>query len=202
MPAMPLVDYESDDDAASDVAADPKKRKLSSSVDASLPSLPEQFHDLYATSARSGVKDDPSLHEGRSRTIPHIEGNWPSHVYIECKRSTNSCGPGADYCTGRPDSRTAEALESIIMKLAAYSGSSTEKSGVKSLLKSPLGTNAPLHVSLSRSLSLTGEQKEPFIKRLETALHKEKARSYVLSDRLKDRTLRLKRTDSRQLLMP
>ena len=82
---MPLVDYESDDETELPVVAASKKRKLSASKeDSSLPSLPEQFLDLYATSARSGVKDDPSLHEGRSRAIPHIEGNWPSHVYVEC----------------------------------------------------------------------------------------------------------------------
>jgi hypothetical protein len=39
---------------------------------------------LYASSIRVSVRDDPSLHGGRKRVIPHVEGNWPTHIYLEC----------------------------------------------------------------------------------------------------------------------
>lgn len=61
------------------------KRKHSESAQDDLPPLPAAFHDLYTTNARVSTSDNPELHGGRKRAIPHVEGNWPSHVYLECK---------------------------------------------------------------------------------------------------------------------
>jgi hypothetical protein len=94
---MALVQYPDSDDDEPDtghaIAAHPlhsalaaaRKRKLSDSAQDDLPPLPAAFHDLYATNARVSTSDNPELHGGRKRTIPHVEGNWPSHVYLECK---------------------------------------------------------------------------------------------------------------------
>jgi hypothetical protein len=94
---MALVLYPDSDsdneDSTQAIAAQPlqsvsksaTKRKRSESAQDDLPPLPAAFHDLYTTNSRISTSDDPSLHSGRKRAVPHVEGNWPSHVYLECK---------------------------------------------------------------------------------------------------------------------
>ncbi|KAJ5889031.1 hypothetical protein N7495_009072 [Penicillium taxi] len=79
---MSLVQY-SDSESDDDVESPPAKKSCLKQP-SSLPPLPAAFHDLYASNARVSVQDNPSLHSGRKRAVPHIEGNWPTHLSLEC----------------------------------------------------------------------------------------------------------------------
>ena len=92
---MSLVDYSDSGDESDafietsnpDPSPGSKRKRMGDDGERTkpLPPLPDTFHNVYASTARIGTSDDPSLHGGRQRQVPHIEGNWPTHVYIECK---------------------------------------------------------------------------------------------------------------------
>ncbi len=99
---MPLVNYSSSSDSEDGIGAHSKpaakRQRMKGTPEASagnsgangaqqssMPPLPSEFHDLYAATVRQSTVDDPSLHQGRKRQVPHIAGQWPSHVYIECE---------------------------------------------------------------------------------------------------------------------
>ncbi|PYH47656.1 HVSL domain-containing protein [Aspergillus saccharolyticus JOP 1030-1] len=118
-----------------------------------LPPLPAAFHDLYASSTRVSVRDDPSLHGGRKRVIPHVEGNWPTHLYLEW------------YASKTELTLLSDVILQIQQKL--LHGSKTE---LHSLLHSDLGAQLPLHISLSRPVVLRTEQRQPFLEAFQSAM--------------------------------
>jgi hypothetical protein len=104
--ATPLVDYPSSD---SDEDADPARPTSAQhpQTATSPPPLPAAFHALYPTAARPSTSDDPSLHEGRTRQLPHTPGIWPTHVYIECGRPSLLEPRRTNYAQGAPTPRSA-----------------------------------------------------------------------------------------------
>ncbi|KAK9455964.1 U6 snRNA phosphodiesterase Usb1 [Dipodascopsis uninucleata] len=97
------------------------------------PPLPKKFYDLYASEPRRG--DDPSLHNGRVRQVAHEKGLWPSHIYIEWVPTEQEC----------------IFLESLL------------PANTTSLLRSPLGNQLPLHISLSQNISVLTANRDSFV---------------------------------------
>lgn len=167
---MGLVDYSSSDndsDTPNDEQTQPppaKKPRTSTIIDNStsttattnLPPLPSSFHNLYATTVRPFTADLPSLHQGRKRLIPHIQGNWPSHIYVEW----------------HPSPIHHEALSSLLYALQTDlqpfllnldpPGVGQNHHELTTFLTSDLGAPLPLHISLSRPFVLRTEQKDAF----------------------------------------
>ncbi|KAL5336720.1 U6 snRNA phosphodiesterase Usb1 [Aspergillus crustosus] len=147
---MALVQY-SDSESDSDQEIPPKETSKQSHdanqnrLNSLLPPLPASFHDLYASSTKVSVRDDPSLHGGRKRVIPHVEGNWPTHIYLEW----------------HPSKKELEILGSIVTHAQRTHGA--EQAKVHSFLHSELGAQLPLHISLSRPVVLRTEERQQFL---------------------------------------
>ncbi|KAH7060600.1 U6 snRNA phosphodiesterase Usb1 [Macrophomina phaseolina] len=185
----PLVEYSDSDSepapAAKRQRRGPTCRKPSSapsrSSAASLPPLPAHFHDLYATNARQSTHDDPALHAGRKRAIPHMDGRWPSHVYLE-------------WHPNATESRTLQSLLSRVTHATAHhfhtspqrtalsttttTTSSSAPQHIRSSLLTDLSTPAPLHISLSRTLPLPTDARAPFLDALTKELRHSGARPF------------------------
>ncbi|KAM0441289.1 hypothetical protein ACHAPT_000598 [Fusarium lateritium] len=110
----------------------------------SMPPLPDTFHDLYASTVRQSVVDDPSLHQGRKRQVPHVVGNWPSHLYIEW----------------HPSATQHALLTELLADIEKQTSGEIE---LYNFLTSDLGSPLPLHISLSRPLSLSTGNKDEFL---------------------------------------
>jgi hypothetical protein len=52
--------------------------------------MPFKADDDYDDAAKKVKTNESDQHQGRTRTIPHQEGNWPSHIFIDCKYENNT----------------------------------------------------------------------------------------------------------------
>ncbi|KXJ91574.1 U6 snRNA phosphodiesterase Usb1 [Microdochium bolleyi] len=196
---MGLVDYSSDSDPVSDpesttttTSTNPaKRRKTASAVTAASrkkpppppPPLPAAFHDLYASTVRISTVDDPSLHQGRKRVNPHRIGSWPSHLYIDIRpagheralledlvariaaRLAASSDPGDSGGDNDDDDNGADKAAPALGRAKRH-----DAIPIHSFLSSDLGAPQPLHISLSRPLSLQTAAKDDFLARAREAV--------------------------------
>ncbi|KAN0094017.1 U6 snRNA phosphodiesterase Usb1 [Hyaloscypha variabilis] len=166
---MALVDYSSSSDedpnATVEVLPVPSLKRKRDEPSPDLPPLPSKFHDLYASTTRVSTRDDPSLHGGRKRVTPHIEGNWPTHIYVEWYPSTIEYSPLTNLISSLRDKTVHEGAECRI----------------RSFLTSDLGAPLPLHISLSRPIGFATEHKDAFVDSLQRAINFSSIRPFSIS---------------------
>ncbi|KAF2648750.1 hypothetical protein K491DRAFT_698667 [Lophiostoma macrostomum CBS 122681] len=142
---------------------DLKRKRAEDSSRDQLPPLPAAFHDLYSTNARLSTSDDPSLHGGRKRAVPHVEGNWPSHVYLE-------------WVPSHTESEQLFTLIASVQKAIQRANDDSVKPlpvpDMTPSLRSPLGVPLPLHISLSRTLQIKTEERDRFLDEMTASLRR------------------------------
>ncbi|CZT17819.1 uncharacterized protein RCC_03655 [Ramularia collo-cygni] len=160
---MGLVEYSSSsEDDNDDIEQHTAKRRKLLDENNLLPPLPSNFRDLYSSTVRTSTQDDPSLHGGRKRVTPHVAGNWPAHVYLEWT----------------PEKNQQIVLENLV---SSIQDKETEGKKIHTLLENDLGVQLPLHISLSRPLTLKTAQKDKFLADLKTAISTTGVRGFAVT---------------------
>lgn len=122
-----------------------------------LPPLPSSFYDLYTSKPASGSSHPETDKNGKVRVLPHVQGQWPTHVYLEWK----------------PDIHWRR-LQKLNLAIAAQIDALGEARGgdssYHSLATSEIGVRLPLHVSLSDTLMPTTASKQQLVDNITTAL--------------------------------
>lgn len=181
---MSLVTYSDSDDESDQTelitpdrhvylpSADGPKRKRSNDdqpgrISKPPPPLPTSLTNLYASNVRSSTYDSPTLHQGRKRQIPHVEGNWPSFVYLEWLPSVSQLARLEDLIAfiAHEHNQTDDPIDITTGSQSDHSRLQQQVS-ICSSLRSDLGVRQPLHVSLSAPLILTTDNKDTFLENL------------------------------------
>lgn len=169
--ASKLVDYSDSSDDGGEEKPTSKRRKVNTATHDSseivVPPLPPTFRDLYSSTVRTGASDDATLHEGRKRVVPHVEGNWPTHVYLEWQ-------PQADELT---------LLSDLVAHETKAISECPRSRVVHSLLQTELGVVVPLHVSLSRTMMLKAHQKDEYLTQFRQLIKKSAIHAFTVSVR-------------------
>ncbi|KAK4935052.1 poly(U)-specific 3'-to-5' RNA exonuclease [Elasticomyces elasticus] len=169
-----LVDYpESGSETDSQAENKPETKKKRKALDDGHvevnskrpPPLPSSFHSLYATNVRTSAVDDPTLHAGRTRQVPHVVGNWPTHLYLEWY----------------PTQEELAILDQVVNQAGQ-----TQNNGKRtcihaySFLRSDLGALQPLHISLSAPLVLQTDQREAFEEDISTRIARSRLKAFTV----------------------
>ncbi|RIA87008.1 hypothetical protein C1645_828401 [Glomus cerebriforme] len=126
-----------------------------------LPPLPSEFLQLYP-GKKNYTKhiDDPSKHQGRVRSKPHVEGDWATHVYVEVT-ITEEVGHIINKIEELTKKIVSEDSIKIISCIENHNRDNNNPSDHNDYYE-----EAKLHISLSRPLFLKYHQIELFWNKL------------------------------------
>ncbi|KNZ57960.1 uncharacterized protein VP01_2030g2 [Puccinia sorghi] len=98
-----------------------------------------------SSKAPDGLVNDPSLHQGRKRARPHVDGDWPTHIYIPIKL----------------EAKSKHSLGKVVTQLSKEDQSKVWHSLIHSDFE-----EFSLHLSLSRPLFLKTNERDNFINQM------------------------------------
>ncbi|KAF9534525.1 hypothetical protein CPB83DRAFT_844374 [Crepidotus variabilis] len=165
-----LVEYASSDDEKDSKPQLPAETSLQNPVMAKKRKLPPVSSSLVLP----GPVDDPSLHQGRIRTTPHVDGQFAAHVYVSVGLSRRS----HLYKTVQDILCDAKRNVPTLYEIVSTSADTQR---------------ADLHISLSRPIFLRAHQREDLKRAVKNIVKAHKAFTLsfaVLSELINDEKTR------------
>ncbi|PKY48556.1 hypothetical protein RhiirA4_445408 [Rhizophagus irregularis] len=127
-----------------------------------LPPLPSDFLQLYP-GKKDYTKhiDDPSKHQGRIRSKPHVEGDWATHVYVDVTLTEE-----ADHIINKIEELAKEVVNKDGIKIISCIEGHQDNNSLNELDPNGHCEETKLHISLSKPLFLKYHQIEHFWNKL------------------------------------
>lgn len=155
----PLISYSSSSSEAS--SSEPEASSIVSKSKSSSPQPKKR--KLPALSSQLTIPtpiDDPSKHQGRIRTVPHVDGQWAAYVYAPIKAGTrDSIGKLVRRALASARERKGmKCLRSIGFGI----GDDEVRKGNSCNDPEVITEDDELHISLSRPVFLQAHQREEF----------------------------------------
>lgn len=112
-------------------------------------------------------KDDPALHQGRSRSRPFVPGELNAHIYLSCKLHRVP-----DRAELKGTVKAPKSLRTAITDLIASAQAQLPHHTLYSLLETPTPSQkaGELHISITHPLPLRRSQVDPLRVELAAAL--------------------------------
>ncbi|CAB4392500.1 unnamed protein product [Rhizophagus irregularis] len=129
-----------------------------------LPPLPSDFLQLYPDKKRKDYTkhiDDPSKHQGRIRSKPHVEGDWATHVYVDVTLTEE-----ADHIINKIEELAKEVVSKDGIKIISCIEDHQDNNSLNELDPNGHCEGTKLHISLSKPLFLKYHQIEHFWNKL------------------------------------
>jgi hypothetical protein len=140
---LALVTYSSSDESEKDSSPQPPKKRYFSTcsiIRLQIDPLNRKLPVLSSTLIGHAHVDDPSLHQGRIRSVPHVDGQYATHIYASVVLDRGS------------------ALFKLLAKI--LSSATNMVPTLHDFWSSPKNCEPELHISLSRPIFLRSHQRE------------------------------------------